>query len=143
MKIAVTYENGQVFQHFGHTAQFKLYTIEDGKEEAYIYQSPLTVSLMVNGEESVMINHVMNTDRVSLPMSYTQERDTVIFRYDDGLCDSLYIDHTNTPYYQSMECGTLMFHKLEGLKSTNVWIEDAAIVNDIVNFEGDFLKCLP
>ena len=24
MKIAVTYENGQVFQHFGHTAQFKL-----------------------------------------------------------------------------------------------------------------------
>ena len=25
MKIAVTYENGQVFQHFGHTAQFKIY----------------------------------------------------------------------------------------------------------------------
>ena len=31
MKIAVTYENGQVFQHFGHTRSFKLYTIEDGK----------------------------------------------------------------------------------------------------------------
>ena len=31
MKIAVTYENGQVFQHFGHTEQFKLYTVEDGK----------------------------------------------------------------------------------------------------------------
>ena len=30
MKIAVTYENGQVFQHFGHTAQFKLYTVENG-----------------------------------------------------------------------------------------------------------------
>ncbi len=29
MKIAVTYENGQVFQHFGHTEQFKLYTIEN------------------------------------------------------------------------------------------------------------------
>ena len=26
MKIAVTFENGQVFQHFGHTEQFKLYT---------------------------------------------------------------------------------------------------------------------
>ena len=24
MKIAVTYENGQIFQHFGHTEQFKL-----------------------------------------------------------------------------------------------------------------------
>jgi len=31
MRIAVTYENGQVFQHFGHTAQFKLYDVEDGK----------------------------------------------------------------------------------------------------------------
>ena len=31
MKIAVTYQNGQIFQHFGHTEQFKLYTVEDGK----------------------------------------------------------------------------------------------------------------
>ena len=31
MKIAVTYENGQIFQHFGHTEQFKLYDAEDGK----------------------------------------------------------------------------------------------------------------
>ena len=30
MKAAVTYENGEVFQHFGHTEQFKLYTIQDG-----------------------------------------------------------------------------------------------------------------
>ena len=31
MKIAVTYENGEVFQHFGHTEQFKIYDVEDGK----------------------------------------------------------------------------------------------------------------
>ncbi len=30
MKIAVTYENGEVFQHFGHTSQFKIYETEDG-----------------------------------------------------------------------------------------------------------------
>ena len=30
MKIAVTYENGQVFQHFGRTEAFKIYTVEDG-----------------------------------------------------------------------------------------------------------------
>ena len=30
MKIAVTYENGTVFQHFGHTEQFKLYEVENG-----------------------------------------------------------------------------------------------------------------
>lgn len=31
MRIAVTYENGNVFQHFGHSAQFKLYDVENGK----------------------------------------------------------------------------------------------------------------
>ncbi len=31
MRIAVTHEEGKVFQHFGHTAQFKLYDVEDGK----------------------------------------------------------------------------------------------------------------
>ena len=34
MRIAVTYENGQIFQHFGHTEQFKLYDIADGKVAA-------------------------------------------------------------------------------------------------------------
>lgn len=31
MKIAVTYEAGLVFQHFGHTAAFKIYNVEDGQ----------------------------------------------------------------------------------------------------------------
>ena len=30
MRIAVTYENGNIFQHFGHTQQFKVYDIENG-----------------------------------------------------------------------------------------------------------------
>lgn len=31
MKIAVTYQNGQIFQHFGQSKQFKVYNIENGK----------------------------------------------------------------------------------------------------------------
>ncbi len=31
MRIAVTHENGQVFQHFGHTEEFKIYDVEDKK----------------------------------------------------------------------------------------------------------------
>ena len=29
MKVAVTYQNGQVFQHFGHTEEFKIYTVQN------------------------------------------------------------------------------------------------------------------
>ena len=31
MKIAVTYDNGNIFQHFGRTEQFKVYDVEDNK----------------------------------------------------------------------------------------------------------------
>ena len=31
MKIAIPYEDGAVFQHFGHAQQFKVYDVEDNK----------------------------------------------------------------------------------------------------------------
>ena len=31
MRIGVTYEDGNIFQHFGHTEQFKLYDVENEK----------------------------------------------------------------------------------------------------------------
>ena len=31
MRVAVTYDNGDIFGHFGRTEQFKVYDIEDGK----------------------------------------------------------------------------------------------------------------
>lgn len=31
MKIAVTYEKGSVFQHFGHSKEFKIYEVENGR----------------------------------------------------------------------------------------------------------------
>lgn len=31
MKVAVAYEGGRVFRHFGHTAMFKMYEVEGGK----------------------------------------------------------------------------------------------------------------
>ena len=31
MRIAVTYQDGEIFQHFGHTEQFKIYDVQEGK----------------------------------------------------------------------------------------------------------------
>ena len=31
MKIAVTYDNGTIFQHFGKTENFKVYEVENGQ----------------------------------------------------------------------------------------------------------------
>ena len=31
MRIAVTYQDGEIFQHFGHTQQFKVYDVQEGQ----------------------------------------------------------------------------------------------------------------
>lgn len=48
MKVAVTYENGKVFQHFGHTEEFKIYTIENN----YVVSSEI-VSTNGSGHEAL------------------------------------------------------------------------------------------
>lgn len=40
MKLAITYDNGQIFQHFGKTEAFKVYTIENGQiTESHVLES--------------------------------------------------------------------------------------------------------
>lgn len=61
MKIAVTYDNGQIFQHFGHSEQFKIYEIEDGKvvaskvlDAAGSGHGALAGMLMMNGVDALI-----------------------------------------------------------------------------------------
>ncbi len=43
MKIAVTFENGMIFQHFGHSKKFKIYEVQDGAFTK-IYELPVVGS---------------------------------------------------------------------------------------------------
>lgn len=36
MKIAIPYEDGEVYQHFGHSEKFKIYTVENGNVSSEI-----------------------------------------------------------------------------------------------------------
>ena len=65
MKIAVPYENGQVFPHFGHAPQFKFYTIESGMmlhtevvETAGSGHSAVTAFLQRNGVNTAICGSI-------------------------------------------------------------------------------------
>lgn len=45
-RVEVTYDNGNVFGHFGRTEQFKVYDIEDGK----VVNSEVVGTLAASGE---------------------------------------------------------------------------------------------
>lgn len=116
--------------------RIKFRTIDsNGVESEYAFPEPLTVSLMVNGHDSIVVNHVTNAKELTLPVSYTSECDTVILSFFDNYCDTLYIGHSNIPIYQSMECGVIMHHRLTGTEYTANIIDSMAINNANVNFD--------
>ena len=57
MKIAVTYADGQVYQHFGHAAQFKLYTVELYTVESGMILDTAVVDATASGH-SAMVSYL-------------------------------------------------------------------------------------
>ena len=73
MRIAVAYENGQVFQHFGRCESFKLYDVDNGKILASEIISAegsghgaLAELLRVNGADTLICGGVGGGARVAL-----------------------------------------------------------------------------
>lgn len=116
--------------------RIKFYDIdENGTEKEYSFPEALTVSMMVNGRDSIVVNHITNAKELTLPMSYTSDCDTVILKFLDRYNDTLYIYHSNTPIYQSMECGVIMHHTITGISHTTNFIDSLTINTANVNFD--------
>lgn len=118
--------------------RIKFYNIDENNiESEYSFPEVITVSLIVNGEDSIVINLLKNATDLKLPISYTNACDTVVFSYDNNATDTLYIKHENYPYFISMECGLAMYHRLLDVTYTNAFIDSVAIINDYVNFDNN------
>lgn len=115
--------------------RIKFYSFNEyGAETEYAFPDYMTVSIMVNGRDSIVVNHITNAKELTLPMSYTHGCDTVIMIFFDRYNDTLYINHENIPIYQSMECGVIMHHRLTGTVHTRNLIDSIAIKSAEINF---------
>lgn len=115
----------------------RLYSVNPitGKESVATYNGQLSVALMIEGRDSIVINRLTSASELTIPVSYAQQRDTVVLIYDNMYTDTLYVEHTNTPYFISLSCGTGMFHNLTGLQHTQSFIDSAVIVNHTINYD--------
>ena len=114
----------------------KFYHINDyGIENEYAFPEPLTVSMMINGQPAIVAYHMTNAKELTLPVSYTNECDTVILTFTDNYNDTLFVGHSNIPIYQSMECGVIMHHKVTGATHSGSFIDSVAINSTNINFD--------
>ena len=114
------------------------YTIdqESGKENKIVYPGTLNVELIVNGKDSIVLNHVTEVGDIAVPLSYTNECDTLLLKYEDGSNDTLFVEHTNIPYFISMDCGIGMYHNLTDVRHTDVLLDSASIIHPFINFDA-------
>ena len=103
--------------------------------KSYSYPDTLTVKLIINGNDSIIVNKLVGASELQLPVSYTHECDTLIFEYTGNIEDTLYVEHSNIPYFISTDCGMAMYHQVTGLRHTNNLIDSAAINEPFINFD--------
>lgn len=94
-------------------------------------------TVSITRHDSIILNRIPNASKLSLPMAYHNQGDTLIFNYSSlSRNDTIYIAHDNFPQVNLPECGTYMFHRITGAKSTDTSIERIEISNPNVNYEG-------
>ena len=108
-----------------------------GDEVPYTFTEPLDIRLVVNGSDSLVINNMTSDTELALPMCYTQECDTLLLEFGTITTDTLFVEHTNIPYFISMDCGTGMYHNITGLRHTKNFIDSAAIIHPFINFDAN------
>ena len=107
---------------------------QNAPNKVYSYPDTLTVKLIINGRDSIVINRQVGASEIQLPVSYTHECDTLVFEYSGNVDDTLYVEHSNIPYFISTDCGMAMYHHITGLRYTTNFIDSAAINEPLIDF---------
>lgn len=96
----------------------------------------LTVSAL--GTDSILVNSLIGASKLELPLSYSQDADTLVLRiygkeYD--LSDTLWVEKTNTPHFESPDCPTTMFHQIKSVRHTSTFIDSVTITRNLVDYD--------
>lgn len=88
----------------------------------------------MDGLDSVLINQQVNTDSFSLPISYGRPED-ILFFHTGHLRDTVIVEKTNEPHFESVDCGVNYFHTITGVRFTRHAIDSVVINHNTVNYD--------
>ena len=102
-----------------------------------------TLTITACGTDNVLLNQAVNTSQLTLPLSYWQAEDTLIFSIkgtdDEGVCyllqDTVWVTKTNQVHYESPDCPTTLFHTIQDVRNTNEFIKSITVIRSSVNYE--------
>ena len=104
-----------------------------------------TLTIQTCGSDSILYNKGYGIKSVKIPMSYSRDVDTLLFIITASKAqatDTLFVAHTNEPFFESIDCGTSVFHTIKSIhwntgSSTKgiPQIDSIAVLYPKVNYE--------
>lgn len=87
----------------------------------------------------VLLNRATGVTIFSLPISYQSPEDTLIFCVADTshaiTCDTVFLQKTDTPHFESVDCAPHFFHHLTSVRYTRRGIDSIVISNPSVTYD--------
>ena len=115
------------------------YHFYDSEGTAVAYNETMSVYIRLPKTEhdSLIINKVSGAVQFEIPMSYYNDKDTIIIDYLSLVRnDTIVISHHSYAHVDLPECGTKYFHELLDITTTHTGIDKIEIVNPLVNYDG-------
>lgn len=104
---------------------------------AVMLNDELTVSIVRPGNDSIVLNRKRSATGADLPLGYANECDTFVLQFSlANMVDSVFIYHTNQPYFISLDCGTAMFHTITGTDCTHHALQSVTVTNPEINYDA-------
>ena len=86
-----------------------------------------------------LLNRGVGLSDFSLPVSYTNPEDTLIFyiidSYHQQTLDTVFLKKNDIPHFESVDCAAHFFHYLTDVRSTHDGIDSINIANPHVNYD--------
>lgn len=104
-----------------------------------------TITVKIPRNPKSLYNRAIGINTFDLPVSFTLETDTLLFHISNSngqVTDTIFMNHTNKPHFESLECGTVFFHEVKSIHWTNhdktvmpLTIDSIIIANPYINYE--------
>jgi hypothetical protein len=100
----------------------------------------LTNGVMISGIATINNSAIVDTlfnqaeSYMTLPLSYTNQT-TYVMHYSETLRDTIWLTHKNIPFVGDIECGSMMYYKIEDLNYTTHVLDSVTLVNPEINNE--------
>lgn len=117
------------------------YTLQKADGTQDTLRDTLTIfTCNASGADTVLLNKSVDTKSFQLPVSYVNNADTLMFvrkseTYE--IVDTVWIEKTNLPQFESVDCYLVYFHDVMSVKCTHNGIDSVAINKARIDYDSN------